>query len=98
MQRHEPPSREPRMLMAWATHYRGVRLRTYGAGPHVDIPAACPPRTLNGRGRCYYLIIRTDRLAVIHHRRGWARALAPSVIRSGPLRLEPQGLEFTLNP
>jgi Uma2 family endonuclease len=46
----------------------------------------------------HYLIVRTDTLAVIHHRRDEAGAIRTSVIRSGPVRLDPPGLEFTLTP
>ena len=46
----------------------------------------------------HYLIVRTDTLTVIHHRRDEAGAITTSVIRSGPVRLDPPGLEFTLAP
>jgi len=45
----------------------------------------------------HYLIVRTDTLAVIHHQRDDAGAISTHVIRSGPIRLDPPGLEFTLN-
>ncbi|MBS0639382.1 MAG: Uma2 family endonuclease [Proteobacteria bacterium] len=46
----------------------------------------------------HYLIIRTADLAVIHHRRDDAGAITTNIIRSGPIRLDPPGLEFTLKP
>ncbi len=46
----------------------------------------------------HYLIVGTENRAVIHHRRDDAGTITTSIIRSGPVRLDPPGLELTLNP
>ncbi len=40
----------------------------------------------------HYLVMRTDRRAVVHHRRGEADAILTAIVTSGSLRLDPPGI------
>ena len=44
----------------------------------------------------HYLIVRTEDRSAIHHARGADGAIATHIIRGGPIRLDPPGIEITL--
>ena len=44
----------------------------------------------------HYLIIDPERRVLIHHRRGTTDAILTRVLRTGPLRLDPPGLDLTV--
>ena len=73
----------------------------------VEVVSPCPHKRDSGMKLAdyfripsvrHYLIVRTENLAVIHHGRDATGAISTHVIRSGPVRLDPPGLEFTLVP
>jgi Uma2 family endonuclease len=43
----------------------------------------------------HYLIVKTENRAVIHHQRDAAGAITTRIIRGGPVRLDPPGIEVT---
>ncbi|MEO0322906.1 MAG: Uma2 family endonuclease [Myxococcota bacterium] len=45
----------------------------------------------------HYLMVRTDRFAVIHHQRQTNGTILTRVLRSGPLQLDPPGLALNLD-
>ncbi len=45
---------------------------------------------------CHYLIVRTDRPTVIHHRRGEGDIIETRVVTAGTLALDPPGLTLAL--
>jgi Uma2 family endonuclease len=44
------------------------------------------------------LIVKTENRAVIHHERDSHGAIATRIIRDGPIRLDPPGIELTISP
>ena len=42
----------------------------------------------------HYLIVKTENRAVIHHERDAAGAITTRIIRDGPIRLDPPGIEL----
>jgi Uma2 family endonuclease len=45
----------------------------------------------------HYLIARTDRPTIIHHRRGDGELIETRIITAGALRLDPPGITLDLN-
>jgi Uma2 family endonuclease len=48
-------------------------------------------------GLCHYLIVRTDRPTVIHHRRGDGEVIETRIVTSGGLDLDPPGITLHLD-
>ena len=46
---------------------------------------------------CHYLIVRTDRPTVIHHRRGAGEVIETRIVTSGELQLDPPGITLDLD-
>jgi Uma2 family endonuclease len=46
---------------------------------------------------CHYLIVRTDRPTVIHHRRGEGELIETRIVTSGALLLDPPGIALELD-
>jgi Uma2 family endonuclease len=46
----------------------------------------------------HYLIVRTDRPTVIHHRRGDGEVIATGIVTAGALALDPPGIALDLDP
>jgi Uma2 family endonuclease len=46
---------------------------------------------------CHYLIVRTDRPTVIHHRRGDGDLIETRIVTAGSLHLDPPGLRLDLD-
>jgi len=47
-------------------------------------------------GICHYLIARTDRPMIIHHRRGEGEEIVTRIVTSGALDLDPPGITLDL--
>ena len=42
----------------------------------------------------HYLIVKTENQTIIHHRREPSGAIATTIVRGGPVRLDPPGIEL----
>ena len=45
----------------------------------------------------HYLIVDLDRRLVLHHKRGDAGTIVTAIVKEGALRLDPPGIEITLD-
>jgi Uma2 family endonuclease len=98
--------RTPNILLARRGTMQRERIRTSPYDPLILVEVVSPSskaRDSGGKRGDYfrlpslrhYLIVKTENRAIIHHERDTAGAITTRIIRDGPIRLDPPGIELT---